>query len=135
MYTNISYTQQCVFEYIVCSVCFQFDTHLITVHTYLANCVYVCMCFNHLPRAQLIACTITHTKCYAFRYQLLPRRTGNITLRYQYDGVENVLVACTVDPGCWYYIVRQKSNLSSIPGHQFTAIPHITTSSQGIVCT
>ena len=25
-------------------------------------------------------------------------RTGNITLRCQYDGVENVLVACTVDP-------------------------------------
>ena len=46
-------------------------------------------------------------------------RTGNITLRCQYDGVENVLSVV------WVIRNETVSNLSTIPGH--TALPQTTT--------
>ena len=45
-------------------------------------------------------------------------RTGNITLRCQYDGVENVLAVA------WLVGGQATSNASTIPGH--TALPRTT---------
>ena len=47
-------------------------------------------------------------------------RTGNITLKCQYDGVENVFVVL------WLIGAQATSNPSTIPGH--TALPRTTTS-------
>ena len=52
-------------------------------------------------------------------------RTGNITLRCQYDGVENVLVVL------WIIGVQTTSNPSTIPGH--TALPRTTTYQEVVV--
>ena len=52
-------------------------------------------------------------------------RTGNITLRCQYDGVENVLVVL------WLIGTQATSNPSTIPGH--TALPHTTTYQEVVV--
>ena len=52
-------------------------------------------------------------------------RTGNITLRCQYDGVENVLVVA------WIIGVQTTSNASFIPGH--TALPRTTTCQEVVV--
>ena len=52
-------------------------------------------------------------------------RTGNITLRCQYDGVENVLVVV------WLIGVQTTSNASTIPGH--TALPRTTTYQEVVV--
>ena len=46
-------------------------------------------------------------------------RTGNITLRCQYDGVENVFVVL------WNIGGTTTSNLTAFPGH--TALPHTAT--------
>ena len=51
-------------------------------------------------------------------------RTGNITLRCQYDGVENVLVVL-------WNIGGQTSNPSTFPGH--TALPRTTTYQEVVV--
>ena len=47
-------------------------------------------------------------------------RTGNITLRCQYDGVENVLVVL------WTIGGQTVSSLSTFPGHTNTALPNTT---------
>ena len=52
-------------------------------------------------------------------------RTGNITLRCQYDGVENVLVVL------WSIGAQTVSNSSGIIGH--TALPHTTTYQEVVV--
>ena len=52
-------------------------------------------------------------------------RTGNITLRCQYDGVENVLVVL------WIIGIQTKANPSTIPGH--TALPPTTTYQEVVV--
>ena len=52
-------------------------------------------------------------------------RTGNITLRCQYDGVENVLVVV------WIIGSQTTSNPSTIPGH--TAITPTTTYQEVVV--
>ena len=52
-------------------------------------------------------------------------RTGNITLRCQYDGVENVLVVA------WIIGFQTTSNPSTIPGH--TALPRTTTYQEVVV--
>ena len=52
-------------------------------------------------------------------------RTGNITLRCQYDGVENVLVVL------WLIGAQATSNPSTIPGH--TALPRTTTYQKVVV--
>ena len=52
-------------------------------------------------------------------------RTGNITLRCQYDGVENVLVVLWVIGG------QTTTNPSTIPGH--TALPRTTTYQEVVV--
>ena len=52
-------------------------------------------------------------------------RTGNITLRCQYDGVENVLVVP------WSIGGQITANLSAIPGH--TALPRTTTYQEVVV--
>ena len=52
-------------------------------------------------------------------------RTGNITLRCQYDGVENVLVLL------WLIGGQATFNASTIPGH--TALPHATTYQEVVV--
>ena len=52
-------------------------------------------------------------------------RTGNITLRCQYDGVENVLSVA------WVIGVQTTSNASTIPGH--TALPRTTTYQEVVV--
>ena len=52
-------------------------------------------------------------------------RTGNITLRCQYGGVENVLVIL------WLIGGESTTNPSTIPGH--TALPHTTTYQEVVV--
>ena len=52
-------------------------------------------------------------------------RTGNITLRCQYDGVKNVLGVA------WVIGVQTTSNPSIIPGH--TALPRTTTCQEVVV--
>jgi len=52
-------------------------------------------------------------------------RTGNITLRCQYDGVENVLGVV------WVIGLQRTNNPSAIPGH--TALPHTTTYQEVVV--
>ena len=52
-------------------------------------------------------------------------RTGNIPLRCQYDGVENVLVVL------WVIGSRTTANPSTIPGH--TAFPRTTTYQEVVV--
>ena len=52
-------------------------------------------------------------------------RTGSITLRCQYNGVENVLVVL------WNIGGQTASNPSIIPGH--TALPHTTTYQEVVV--
>ena len=52
-------------------------------------------------------------------------RTGNITLRCQYDGVENVLVVL------WLIGGQTTANPSTIPGH--TALPRTTTNQEVVV--
>ena len=52
-------------------------------------------------------------------------RTGNITLRCQYGGVENVLAVLWVIGG------QTATNPSTIPGH--TALPHTTTYEEVVV--
>ena len=52
-------------------------------------------------------------------------RTGNITLRCQYGGVENVLVVL------WIIGAQATSNPSTIPGH--SARPHTTTYQEVVV--
>ena len=52
-------------------------------------------------------------------------RTGNITLRCQYDGVENVLAVQ------WSIGVQTTFNISAIPGH--TALPRTTTYQEVVV--
>ena len=51
-------------------------------------------------------------------------RTGNITLRCQYDGVENVMFVL-------WSIGGPATNPSTIPGH--TALPHTTTYQEVVV--
>ena len=53
-------------------------------------------------------------------------RTGNITLRCQYDGVENVAVVLWLLGG-----QAPTGNASTIPGH--TALPHTATTYQEVV--
>ena len=52
-------------------------------------------------------------------------RTGNITLRCQYDGVENVLGVL------WFIGVTTTFNASTFPGH--TALPRTTTYQEVVV--
>ena len=52
-------------------------------------------------------------------------RTGNITLRCQYDGVENVLGVV------WVIGIQTTTNPSNIPGH--TALPSSTTYQEVVV--
>ena len=52
-------------------------------------------------------------------------RTGNITLRCQYDGVEEFLAVL------WLIGTQSTSNPSTIPGH--TALPHTTTYQELVV--
>ena len=52
-------------------------------------------------------------------------RTGNITLRCQYDGVEGVLVVL------WHIGFQATTNASTIPGH--TALPRTTTNQEVVV--
>ena len=52
-------------------------------------------------------------------------RTGNITLRCQYDGVEDVLSVV------WVIGFKTTSNASTITGH--TALPHTTTYQEVVV--
>ena len=52
-------------------------------------------------------------------------RTGNITLRCQYDGVENVLVVV------WFISVNTTTNASTFPGH--TALPNTNTYQEVVV--
>ena len=52
-------------------------------------------------------------------------RTGNITLRCQYDGVDNVLGVV------WVIGIQATTNPSNIPGH--TALPRTTTNQEVVV--
>ena len=52
-------------------------------------------------------------------------RTGNVTLRCRYDGVENVMFVL------WDIDGQATNKLSTIPGH--TALPHTTTYQEVVV--
>ena len=88
------------------------------------NYTYICMsssndAFPTVSCAGSVVLTQTHP---AAPYVC---RTGNITLRCQYDGVENVLFVL------WNIGGQTKSNLSTIPGH--TALPRTTTYQEVVV--
>ena len=79
----------------------------------------LCYCITVAACAGSVVLTQTHP---AAPYVC---RTGNITLRCQYDGVENVLVVL------WSIGGTTTSNPSTIPGH--TALPHTTTYQEVVV--
>ena len=79
----------------------------------------LCCCITIAASAGSVVLTQTHP---AAPYVC---RTGNITLRCQYDGVENVLVVL------WSIGAQTTSNPTTIPGH--TALPHTTTYQEVVV--
>ena len=77
----------------------------------------------HIGRAVVLCSSVVLTQTHPAAPYVC--RTGSITLRCQYDGVENVLAVV------WLIGGHPTTNASTIPGH--TALPHTTTYQEVVV--
>ena len=91
---------------------------------------YCCSCLVCPLNPKMVLCILIHTGSVVLT-QTHPTapyvcRTGNITLRCQYDGGEGVIAVL------WFIVSAEAtSNPSTIPGH--TALPHTTTYQEVVV--